>query len=70
MYLNVMNLNVAIRVDPLTVHLYESKSESNIATNLLHCFQSVCLYCSDSSSDEDQRKNRFGFGFRSSINAA
>ena len=34
--------------------LYES--ESDVTSDLLHCFQFVCLYYSDSSSDKDQRK--------------
>ena len=27
----------------LRVHLYKSESESDVASDLLHCFQSVCL---------------------------
>ena len=48
------------------VHLYysESERESDVASNLLHCFQSVYLYYSGSSGDKHQRKNRF----RSNIN--
>ena len=51
----------------LRVHLYwsESERESDVTSNLLHCFQSVCLYCSDKKIKE---KNRFRVRFRSSIN--
>ena len=40
------------------VHLYkkEGESERDIASNMLHCFLSMCLYYSDNSSDKDQRK--------------
>ena len=43
------------------VHLYWSESESDVASNLLHCFQSVHLYCIDNEIKEK-------IPFRSSIN--
>ena len=49
----------------IRVYLYYSESKSDIASNLLYCFQSVYLYYRDRSRSE---KNRFRF--RSSINAA
>ena len=39
---------------PIKAHLYWS--EGDVASNLLRCFQSVCLYYSNSNSDKDQRK--------------
>ena len=42
--------------DMLRVHLYYSERESDVAYNLFHCFQSVYLYYSDSSSGKDQSK--------------
>ena len=46
--------------DRVKAHLYYSESESDVVSNLLHCFQSVYLYY----SDKDQIKRCF----RSSIN--
>ena len=45
----------------LRVHLYWS--ENDVASDLLHCFQCVCLYYSDVRAAKDQRKIAFAFVF-------
>ena len=40
----------------LRFHLYKSECESDVASNMLHCFRSVYTYYSDSSGGKHQRK--------------
>ena len=45
-------ISFANQTNIVRVHLHYSESESDITSDLMHCFQSVCLYY----SDKDQRK--------------
>ena len=47
--LQTLTESTSIATNVVRVHLYysECESESDVASDLLHCFQSVCLYYSD-----------------------